>query len=256
VIVWVALAAATPREDGDTANTARDYAAALTAWRTCAESSPDRDARYCAARVALVAPQAADGFAGWAVLDEVRSDYRTLGSEAAIAKIEAALAAMPDSPAAPAMRLWLVNERSRRNETAEVARLGAEIRDDPRSSATDRAFTEAQVAFDAREATRRRWGLAAGAVGAVYVLVAALRRGPLRWRSAALAALALDVVPAVFAELFEEGRGDGFLYSGGTIALGVLLAGRAPVWVAVPGTLGGFAAAAWANGWYPSLGLG
>jgi uncharacterized protein YoaH (UPF0181 family) len=256
VILWVALAWASGRADGDAADAARDYPGALAAWQACAaDTTSGHDARYCATRAATLAPQAADGFVGWTELEAVRRDYRTLGSDAALARIEVALAAHPDSPAAPAMRVWLANERAHRGDAAAVERIDAELRADPHSSAADRAFVAARVRADHEDTRRRRLALAGGALAAIYTLAALRGPGPLRWRSAAAAAVAIGVVPATFAALYEDGLADGFVRSGFAMAVAVLLAGRAPRWIAIPGTLGGFAAVAWGNGWYPSLGF-
>ncbi|MFN7146531.1 MAG: hypothetical protein ACK4YP_22340, partial [Myxococcota bacterium] len=178
-----------------------------------------------------------------------------LGSDAAVARIDAALAAAPDGPAAPAMRRWLANERARRGENAAVVEIGREMAADARTAPTAARFVAEMAERDVIEGRRRVAGVAGGVLGAVYVVVAALRAGALKWRSAALAGAALGVFPAAFAAAYEEGVAEGFVYSGAVVTASVLLAGRAPVWVAVPGTVGALAAVAWRNGWYPSLGL-
>ncbi|MDP2314929.1 MAG: hypothetical protein Q8P41_18665 [Pseudomonadota bacterium] len=255
MIALVAVALASPRSDGTAADDARDWPRALAAWTACAEADPTgRDARYCAARAATLGPHAADAFAGWDILEGVRRDYRTLGSDLAMTRIEAALAAHPTTPAAPAMRVWLANERGRRGETAAVARIGAELDADPQATDTQRAFVASRVDFDRREGNRRVMAGIGGALGAVYAVFAARGPGPLRWRSAGLAALALGAFPTGFAALYEEGLATGFAASGAIVTACVLVAGRAPRWIAVVGTLGAYAAVAWANGWYPSLG--
>lgn len=252
----VSTADASDRADGDAADAARDWPAALAAWSACAAADPGgRDGRYCATRAAALAPQAADGFAGWGALEEVRREYRTLGSDAAVARVEAALAAAPEGPAAASMRVWLANERARRGEHDAVARIGAELAVDPGATDTQRAFVAGRVAFDRREGQRRVVAGVAGAVGVAYLAVAARGPGPWRWRSAGLAAGLLGAVPVVLAALYEDGMATGFAASGLVVSVAVLLAGRAPRWIAVPGTLGGFGAVAWANGWYPSLGF-
>jgi len=261
VIVTLLAALSSPasgsdRADGNAADAARDWPAALAAWSACAAADPEgRDGRYCATRAAALAPHVADGFAGWGALEAVRRDYRTLGSQAAIDRIEAALAAAPEGPAAAAMRVWLANERARRGEHDVVAQIGAELSRDPTATDTQRAFVAGRVAFDRREGQRRVVAGIAGAAGLVYLAVAARGPGPWRWRSAGLAAGLLGAVPVALAAIYEDGLATNFAASGAIVSVAVLLAGRAPRWVAVPGTLGGFGAVAWANGWYPSLGF-
>ncbi len=256
MILGVALAIASPRADGDAAEIAQDYTAALALWRECATGADARDARYCAAHLDLLAPQEADAFAGWTALEAVRRDYRSLGSDAAIARIQAELTARPASPAAPAMRIWLANEHSRRGDTPTLLSLDAAIRADPRSTEADRAFVATRIETEAQAAARRRTATIGAVFAAIYLLCALRGPGPLRWRAAALAALMLGVIPGIFAALYEEGLAPGFLKSGGAMATAVLLAGRAPRWISVPGTVGAFALVAWGNDWYPSLGCG
>ena len=241
-MLLAALAWASPRADGDAAEAGMDFGAALVAYRSCAAGSDDRDARYCEVHVRTLAPQEADGFVGWRLLAEVRREYRALGSDAAIARIEAALAAHPESPAAGEMWAWLANERARRGETDAVVAMT------PSLPADVKEWAEARVRDQQLERVRRRVAAALGAVGLLYVGFAAMRVQTLRWRSAAIAALALGAVPATFAYFYEDGLADGFVRSGAVVALGVLLAGRAPPWIAVPGTLGGLGAVAWFNG--------
>lgn len=243
------------RSAAEDAEARRDWPAALAAWEKCAVEAPDRDARYCAIRLEALAPQAADAFAGWDILEGVRREYRTLGSDPAIARIEAALGAAPDGPAAPAMRLWLANERNRRGEKSEVARIGVEMAADARTPAAALGFVAGIDANDRQDARRRAVGLAGAGVGAAYAAVAALRKGPLKWRSAALAGLALGGVPTLFAAVYEENVWDGFARAALVVSVSVLLAGRAPPWAAIPGTVGALVATAWWNDWYPSLGF-
>lgn len=258
VLVAAALASAGAgeRAKGDDAYVARDWPAALAAWSACAEADPTgRDGRYCATRAATLAPQAADAFGGWSALEGVRRDYRTLGSDAAVARVEAALAAHPRSPAAASMRVWLANERARRGEDEAVARIGVDLALDPGATDTQRAFVAGRVALDVLEGKRRVAAGIGGALGAVYAIVALRGPGPWRWRSAGLASLALGAVPTVFAALYDDGIAANFAASGAVVTAAVLLAGRAPRWVSVIGTLGAYAVVAWANGWYPSLGF-
>lgn len=256
MIALVALAlAADLRAAAEAAEARREWAAALDAYRACVQAAPDRDAAFCRTRVTTLAPQAADGFAGWDALEGVRRDYRTLGSDAAVARIEAALAADPEGPAVPALRMWLLNERNRRGETAEVDRLRAEMAADERTPETTLRYAEGIEANEAAAARHRVFGLVGVGIAGVYAAVAAVRAGALKWRSAALAGVALGALPAGFAAAYEDGVAEGFVYSGLVVTGAVLLAGRAPMWVAVPGTVGALAAVAWRNGWYPSLGL-
>jgi hypothetical protein len=264
-VIWlVATAFASPhapalasgRSGGDAADTARDWAGALSAWTACAQIDPSgRDGRYCATRAATLAPQAADAFAGWSALESVRRDYRTLGQDAAIARVEAALTAHPGSPAAASMRVWLANERAKRGEIDAVARIGADLSADPTATDTQRAFVAGRLASDRDEGRRSVAAGIGGALGVAYAVAALRGPGPWRWRSAGLAALVLGAVPTTFAALYEEGLATGFAASGAVVTAAVLLAGRAPRWVSVGGTLGAYAAVAWANDWYPSLGF-
>ncbi|MFZ5479157.1 MAG: hypothetical protein ACOZNI_20505 [Myxococcota bacterium] len=247
MIAWVAAALAGPRQDGERAEAAMDFPAAIAAYETCVAEGGDRDRAYCRTRRDVLAPQAADGFVGWRALAEVRRDYRTIGSDAAIARIEAALA--KGGPAEPALRQWLANERARRGEHDELVVLAPTLEPDARK------WAEARIGDRVVE-RRRRWVAAAGAaLGGLYAAWAIRGPGELRWRSAGVAAILLGAVPTVMATLWERGLATNFALAGLVVAGGVLLAGRAPVAVAVVGTLGAFAAVAWANGWYPSLGF-
>ena len=254
-MILVAAALASPRTDGDDAASRGAWAEALAAWEACATGADDRDARYCASRADALRPQAADDFAGWSELEAVRRDYRTLGSDAALARVEAALAAHPSSPAAPAMRIWLANEHERRGEAAAAGEMRATIAADPTATERERAHAVATSADDARDVLRRRAAGVGAGFGAIYLLRAAWGPGALRWRSAGLAALLLGGVPTVLAALHTEGVADGFAAAGAVIAAAAALAGRAPVWISIPGLLGGLLAVAWGFGWLPSLGM-
>ena len=256
MILAVAIAIASPRAAGDAAEDAQDYAAALAVWRGCAAGADARDARYCSARLDLLAPQETDAFAGWTVLEAVRRDYRSLGADAARARIQAELTARPASPAAPSMRIWLANEHARRGDASTLRALEADIRADPRSTEADRAFVATRIDTEAQTMARGRTATIGGGFAAIYLACALRGPGPLRWRPAALAALMLGVIPGIFAALYEEGLAESFLKSGGAMATAVLLAGRAPRWISMPGTAGAFALVAWGNDWYPSLGCG
>lgn len=244
-----------PRAAGEAAEARGDWPAALVAWEVCVADAPDRDRVYCRTRRDTLAPHEADGFVGWSELQAVRRDYRALGSDTALARVQAALAANPAGPAAPALRLWLFNEHNRRGDAEAVDRLRVEMAADARTPAPALRFAEG-VETRKRDAARHRAiGLTGTAVAAVYLGTALVRGGPWKWRSALLAGLVLGAIPTVFAALYEEHVYDGFARAGLVVGGCVLLAARAPVWVGVPGTLGAFAAIAWHNGWYPSLGL-
>lgn len=251
--------AASSRAAGDAADHARDWARALEAWRACADGSNDRDARYCGQRAAGLAPHAADAFAGWSALESVRRDYRTLGQSAGYAKVERALAEMPESPAAPAMRLWLQNEHTRRGDVTRATDLAAEIAADPGVTDTERAFVAGREAAMRSEEHRRLAGLGCAAVGLAYGLYALAapraRRATFLWRSASFSAAFLAVPPVVLATLYDPATTGGFVLSGVVASLCVLLAGRAPPALAATGTVGALGAVAWLNGWFPSLGL-
>jgi hypothetical protein len=248
VILAVAVALASPRTDGEAAEQAMDFAGAVAAYRDCAAHGSDRDVRFCETRLRVLAPQAADGFAGWRTLEEVRRAYRDLGADAAIARVEDALNAAPDAPAAAEMRRWLANERAKRGEMGSLEAMKGE-------PGVDAAWVERKLAQEATERRRRVEAGVGAALATVYAVAAARGPGALRWRSAALAGAMLGAVPCAFAALYEQGMWVGFARTGAAVGLAVLAAARAPAWVAVPGTLGALAAVAWWNGWYPSLGL-
>jgi hypothetical protein len=242
VIGVVAAALATERRDGEAAEARAEFAAALAHYRACAEG-PDRDASFCAARRDVLAPQEADGFAGWAALEVVRREYRALGPEEARRRVELALAAAPDGPAAGEMRGWLAVQGRGVVAATGVAPAVA-------------AAVEEQAALRRAEERRRKIGIGGLIVAAAYVARAAVGSGKLRWRSATVALGALGVVPAAMAEGWEAGLGAGFLATGLVAAVAILLAGRTEPAVAAAGTLGAMTAAAWWNGWLASAGVG
>jgi hypothetical protein len=246
-MLWVAAALAGLRQDGERAEAAMDFAGALAAYDRCVAAEGDRDRAYCETRRAQLAPQAADGFAGWRTLAEVRRDYRTIGSGAAIAKVEAAIAA--GGPAGPALLQWLANERARRGETDALRELAPAL--DPGA----KAWAEARIAGKERDGQRKVAAGVGTALGLGYLVWAARGPGRWRWRAAGAAGLLLGVAPAAMAAVWGPGLWGGYARGGLVVAAGVLLAGRAPVAVAVAGTLGAYVAVAWANGWLPSLGF-
>jgi hypothetical protein len=252
VILALYAFAADPRAEADAADRDGRYADALAAYTACAEHAADRDARYCRARAEVLAPQAADGFAGWAALEGVRRDYRALGSDAALARVEAALAASPDGPAAAEMRAWLAMEHQRRGDIAAVDAMQPALA--TQAPTTSRWLADREG--DAVRERRRRIAAVGGAILAGGYALAAIRGpGRLRWRSAGIAAIALGITPTVLAALFDRELWPGFGRMGGVVTGAVLIAGRARPWVAIPGTLGALIAAAWWNGWLAFWGV-
>ena len=242
-------------EDQALADEARgDWSAALDAWRACAAEATGSAARRCAARVSTLAPQAADGFAGWAVLDEVRRTYTSLGSDAAVMRIEAALAANPDGPAARDLEVWLANEYTRRGDKASAAAARARVAAAPSQSDAARAWVTSIDDREAEEARRRPIAAMGASLAAVYLARAAWGPGALSWRSAGVAGALLGLAPVGFAWAYGNDDEPAFLRIAALLTVAVLLAPRAPVWIAVPGTLGGLLALVWWNGWFPSLG--
>ncbi|HNH46756.1 MAG TPA: hypothetical protein PKY30_06950, partial [Myxococcota bacterium] len=118
-LIFLPLALAS-RSDAELLEEQGRWPEALAAWRECAAAE-----RHCARRVALLEPMAADQFAGWTVLSEVRRDYRSLGSTEATRRIEAALAQQPDGPAAAELRTWLSNEYARNKQLSALESLQA-----------------------------------------------------------------------------------------------------------------------------------
>lgn len=234
MILALSLALADPRRDGTAAEARMDFAAAVEAFRECAATAPDRDRRFCAARLAVLEPQVVDQFAGWTALERARRDP---GSGEAV--VRAALAANPSGPAAEALNLWLTHRALRTGDGVE----------------SDEAWVQEQVAMrDRRE--RHRWlGLAGLATGALYGARAAWGPGPWAWRGAVVAALVLGVVPLGLAAAYEPENALGFARSGAVLAACVLVAPRASPWFAGLGTLGALLWAASENGWLASMGL-
>jgi hypothetical protein len=242
------LALATPadwRGAGEAAEKGGLFAQAVDAYRACVQTGGDRDRRACEARLALLEPQAADGFAGWSVLAAVRRDYAMLDPEIARERVQAALDANPTGPAAPELYRWVVHWEVEQHGAASLA--GA--------PSADAAWVAERAAFEART-QRHRWiGMAGSLLAGVYAVVAALGRGGLAWGGAALALALVGGVPFVLGTLWDRENLGGFLLSGATVGLAALLAPRAPVAVSVAGTVGALAAVAWRNGWLVSLGI-
>lgn len=240
-MILLAAAWATARSEGEAAEAQRDWPAAVTAYQGCVATGSDVDVRFCATRLDVLEPHARDGFAGWTELETVRREYRTLGSDAALARVEAALVADPDGPAAAEMKAWIAHERQKRGEPVEVEGLPEPTRD-------LLATTEA-----AREDVRRRryLGLAGLGVAGFYGVFASRRGGPVAGRSALVAAVVLGLIPALMAAVYGGGLAAGFLRAGAVLSLAVLVAPRVPVWMAAVGTIGALVATAWWNDWLP-----
>ncbi len=234
MILAIALALADPRRDGTEAESRMDYAAAVEAFRACVATGPDRDQRYCASRLALLEPQAADGFAGWRALEEARRD-----PAAGEASVRAALDADPSGPAAEALSLWLTHRALQAGQAVQ----------------SDEAWVQEQVAMRDRRERHHRVGLAGLAMGAAYTARAAWGPGPLALRGALVAALVLGLVPGLLAAAYDPENGLGFVRSGAVLAACVLLSPRASPGLAGIGTLGALTWAAAKNGWLASMGL-
>lgn len=247
MIVAVAVVYASARAEGEAAEAAGRWAEALEAWRRCVAEGPDLDRRFCATREAVLAPQAADDYAGWEALERIRREYRSLGGEAALTRMEAALAAHPDSPAAGAMRAWIAHERSSRGEH-DAAR--AVLPPD----------APMRVLVDAREATARSLarqrgiGTAGAALGGVFLGVAGRGPGAVRPARGLAAALLLGVLPGAIAASYAETGAGTVLAVGAWLGLAVALAPRAPAWLGALGALGGVAFGAWRAGWLGWMG--
>lgn len=250
-------AADEPLRDGRALEAAGAYAVALEAYRACA-STPGPDQRFCAARQAVLAPQAADGFAGWAVLAAVRTNFRTLGPAAATAQIQSALASDPAGPAAPELRRWLAHELTRQGDAGAPAARAAVIGD-------PMAPPSSQLALQATERglrTERRGRAVAVALGLVVLgWAAGVARGwratpPLAGTTVLVGFALLGAVPAGFALAWGAPGWAWFLATGGAAALGARYAPGLPPWLAAAGPVAGVGLGAWAAGWLPSLGVG
>lgn len=235
-------AARSTRADATAAESRADYPAALGLYLECAASAPDGDAAYCRRRAAVLEPQAADGFAGWSVLADVRREFATLAPAAAEARVADALARAPAGPAAPELRTWLRESALARQDWARAEEWATD--DDARARV-------AAARAAARSAAAERRGAEVGAaMGAAYLLVAARGRGAIRWRSAGAAALFL-AAPAIAIGAIDEPRNlVGFARCGAVTTLAVLVSERAPWWLGAAGTFGGLVAVAWWNGWH------
>lgn len=234
------------RRAGDAAFESLDFSSALAAYTECA-GGIGRDARYCEARRAELAPQAEDEFVGWTALERARRGYATADRGAAEAAIEAVLAANPGGPAAGPMRQWLANEAIKRGEEPRAQAGAVEV--------DERAWVAEQVARLRQE--RRHRSIAGVGVGMAAIYAGFAARGPGRpaWRSALAAAVALGVAPLTLAVLWDRELAVPFAWNTGFCFFAVLLAPRAPRGLAMLGTLGGLVALAWWHGWLPKLGV-
>lgn len=246
-----ALAGGESRREADILAKQGEYAEALSAYRACAAGT-DGSSRYCRAQAEVLAPHAADGFAGWSVLTAVQRDYRLLGAAKAVAQVQAELARRPDGPAAEALRAWLAHERLRAGEPASSAGLAP----------GDRAWVEEGSARVWR--ARRHGGVAAvgGALAAAYVAVAA--RGLWRGGRGAVRAalppalggfLLLGALPLAAALPLEPQLARALLVNAAWAAGALLLARSAPPVIGAAGTFGGFLALAWSHGWLDRMGV-
>lgn len=206
----------------------------------------------------MLAPQAADGFTGWAVLARVRANFRALGPAAATAQVQAALASDPAGPAAPELRRWLAHELTRQGDPGAGAARAAVLAD-------PLAPPSSQAALQATERGLRaeRGGqTVAGALGLVVLgwagRVAQVRRAatPLPLPTVLVGFALLGVAPAVLALSWGAPGWPWFLASGGAAAVGARFAPGLPPWLAAAGPIAGVGLCAWAAGWLPSLGVG
>lgn len=245
VLGLVAAGTLESRRAGDAASVDLDFPVALSAYTECA-AGVGRDARYCEARREELAPQAADDFAGWTVLERVRRGYAAADRGASVAAIEAELAVSPAGPAAGELRRWLANEAIKRGQAPEGGDL---------AGAGEGAWVGEQVERLRRDQRHRVVAGVGGALAAIYLGFAARGPGPLAWRSAGAAALALGVAPLTLAFAWDRELAAPFAWNTAFCFLAVLLAPRAPRAVAALGTLGGLTALAWWHGWLPKLGV-
>jgi len=249
--------AAEPLPDGRALEAAAAYADALAAYCVCA-STPGPDQRFCAAREAVLAPQAADDFTGWAVLARVRANFRALGPEAATAQVQAALASNPKGPAAPELRRWLAHELTRQGDPG-AAEARAAVIGDPQAPASSRAALQATERGLREERSGRAvaTGLGLVVVGWAAGVGRAWGAKPLLPVTTVLAGFVLlGAVPAALALAGGAPGWAGFLASGGAAALGARYAPGLTPWLAAAGPVAGVGLCAWAAGWLPSLGVG
>ncbi len=199
----------------------------------------------------MLSSQAADNYAGFAALARVRAERAIIGETTARLRVEAALASNPNGPAADALRSWLAVEAMRTGDVSRAALI---------APPSDTAWLRERAEEARRDRTRRRIAAASASLASVYAITTLASVvngvGRWRWRSARMAGLLVGGVPMVFAAVWDSSLVAGFGAMAAVVSGAVLAAGRAPAWVAAPGTLGAVAAMAWWNGWFPSLGIG
>lgn len=234
LVLSLALAS---RSDAELLEEQGRWPEALLAWKDCAATE-----RHCARRVALLEPMAADQFAGWTVLSEVRRDYRSLGSAEATRRIEAALAQRPDGPAAAELRTWLSNEYARNKQLSALESLQATHPDPLGSLLLDKQRDEQRRARDVR---------LFGGFSALILVAGLLRRSrPLAWSSAGLALGTLGLPPLVMVALYDSTWWRPFLASAALIGLVVLLKARLPLLLLLPAFWGGMVAIGRQGAWW------
>lgn len=233
------------------------YAEALAAYRTCA-ATPGPDQRYCAAREAVLAPQAADGFAGWAVLARVRADFRALGPTAATEQVRGALAADPAGPAAPELRRWLAHELTRQGDPGAADARAAVLADPLAPPSSQAALEGAERGLRAKgEGTAVAASLGLVVLGWAWRVVKVGRTAtPLPMPTVLAGFALLGLAPAAFALAWGAPGWPWFLASGGAAAVGARYAPGLPPWLAAVGAVAGVGLCAWGAGWLPSLGVG
>ena len=238
------LATANARSLGDAAEANLNFAEAVRAFRTCTQGASDRDRRYCSTRLAALAPQSGDNFAGWRALAEVRRDRAQLDDAQARARVQAALEANPTGPAADELRRWLVHLDVSRGVLPAV-----EI------NPADQAWVAERTAAREQLVRHRTIGLVAGSVAASCVAWSLRRKEPLATRSALAAAALVGLLPALVAAGWNADLFAPFLRNAFVVWLATLLAPRLHPALAVTGTIAGLLANAAASDWLVSLGV-
>ncbi len=231
------------------------YPEALIAYRKC-ELEAD-DARYCSARLRVLAPQEADGFAGWGVLATTRATYRELGPAAAMQAVRTALEASPQGPAAPEMRAWIAAELAS-TDGPEGDEARAALLVDPAGTARAKAVAIGDVERLRRHA-RQAWIAAGmGALAGFYLLYGGWKaRGrSASWAAAGGGLLLLGVLPAGMAYAWGASDWQWFFATGAAAVAGPQAAKGVPLWLAVPGSVALVLSVSWAAGWFDAMGVG
>lgn len=247
-IVGLALAespdAPTARVRGEQAEASLAFGEAVAAFRQCEHEGSDRDRRYCATRLRVLASQEADNFAGWTTLARVRRDRIELSDAEATTRIQAALDANPTGPAADELRRWLVHLDVSRGKTPSIAIAPA-----------DRVWISERIAAREQIARHRNLGIGAGVVAAACLGLALRGSQPLATKGALLAALVVGVVPAFLAAEWNADLWIAFLRNAFVVWIAALVAPRLHPIVAIIGVLSGLFANAAASDWLVSLGM-